>query len=594
MRPVLCLVTVLLLTMSLSVSAYSGKNMTTASQENLITNIRGLLTSQALNQISSEQLLVSCEMELEMRDTPLLWWAKQYHRTEKGETIDFRNWKHLVGPYSDNAKDIVIMKDTQTGWSVRMLAEVWMRCASGWGVFYVMPTQNIRNTFVKNRIDKGRDAVPYYGQLIETATGHSDEVGMKHIGNGVAKFVGSNAFSEFGEFPADMVVIDEYDRCDQSNLPFAFDRLDASDHKFTRILGNPTVEGKGIHPLFQASDQRAWSIKCPHCAEWQSLTWFKNVVRETGDKRFELIDTKWAPDSPDDIKVFCSSCGKPVDRLAVGEWIPGYPGRAVHGYGFNKLSFHKCTIRELWDLWVLAQGNEYLLQNFWNSKLGLPYSSEGISLSRAILDRLIGDYVMPSQSSGPCVCGIDVGTRLHIRIDEFAGGKRKAVFIGTVNTFEEADVLLDAYNVTTCVVDARPETRAARQFADRAAKATVLLCQYVATDKVSSKYSDMSEFWMDVKYQEGIVNTDRTQSMDASHAALVKGEVMLPLGVASIKEFYDQMIYPKRQLDDKRGLYYWTGDLGHTEEKGPDHYRHAENYLNIAARIERVMGSMMA
>jgi hypothetical protein len=540
----------------------------------------------------SEIELKTCETALEKIKTPLLWWTKRYHRTEKGETVDFDQWKHLVGPYSDDAKNIVIMKDTQTGWSVRMLAEVWYRCAAGWSVFYVLPTQTIRNTFVKNRIDTGRDAMPYYAELIDKAVGKSDEVGMKHIGPGVVKFVGSNAISEFGEFPADELIIDEYDRCDQENIPFAYDRLDASDYKYTRILGNPTIDGVGIHRLFEKSDQRSWMIRCPHCNERQPLDWFKNVVRETGDKSFELIDREWSIDAGRDIQVYCSSCWEPVDRLAAGEWVGTYPDRAIHGYHFNKIAFHKCTVAELWGWWLAAQGNEYMLQNFWNSKLGLPYSSESIGLTQAMMDRLIADYTMPSQSRAACVCGIDVGTQLHIRIDEPVEEKLRAVYIGTVNTFEEADLIVNTYNVNTGVVDARPETRAARQFIDRQ-KGNWYLCQYVATDKVTSKNSDMSEFWMEVRHAERIVNTDRTQSMDASHAALVRGSVILPTGAGSIKDFYDQMIFAKRMFDEKRGLYYWTGGLGHTEEKGPDHYRHAENYKNIAARISRTSWALI-
>jgi len=589
-----CLVAIILpLGMYSMAGAYSATNisMTTTTKDTLRTNTRAILTSLELTPKSSAFWLKKCETELERRVTPLLWWAKKYHRTEANDPIDFRNWKHMIGPYSDNHRDIVCMKDTQSGWTLRMLAEVWFRCANGWSVFYVLPTQTIRNTFVKNRVDTGRDMVPYYGHLIDNAAGHSDEVGMKHIGSGVVKFVGSNAFSEFGEFPADMLVIDEYDRCDQENLPFAYDRLDASDHKCTRILGNPTIEGTGIHPIFDASDQRYWTIPCPHCGEWQALDWFKNVVRETGDKTYELIDQEWKPDSSEDIRLHCVRCNKPMDRLAVGEWTPTYPDRSVHGYHFNKLAFHKATIAELWDLWCKAQGNEHRLQNFYNSKLGIPYSSASTGLSRAMLDALIQDYVMPSRSDGPCFAGIDVGNQLHIRIDEKRDGKYRAVYIGTVNTFEEADLIVNTFNVSTGVIDARPETRAARQFIERQ-KGTWLLCQYVATDKVSSKYSDLADFWMEIKYDQGVVNTDRTQSMDASHARLVKGEVELPKGTESIPDFYDQMIYPKRLFDEKRGLYYWSGGLGHTEQKKPDHYRHAENYKNIAARIEAMGGGL--
>lgn len=522
-------------------------------------------------------------MAAERVNHPRLSWAKRYQTTEKGQPLDFKTWHYLIGPYADNHPHIVSMKCTQVGWSLWAIADVWMNCAAGKSVFYVLPTYTVRNTFVKNRIDTGLHGSAKYRELIKDAIGSSDEVGMKHIGPGVVKFVGSNSFVEFGEFPADVLIIDEYDRCKQENMPYAYDRLDASKFQWTRILGNPTNKGRGIAKLYDASDQRTWQLKCSSCGKWQCLDWFANVIERIGDNQYELRDTKWHEGIDRDLRAFCVGCGQPMDRLARGEWIPKYPDRPVHGYTFDQICSPRKTVGAGWLAFLAAQGNATLLQWWWNSWRGQPHSPSGVQLSSALLDRCIDpEYNMPTQADGGCSMGVDVGTMINVRISVVEGEKRRAVYIGRVHEFEDLDDLMTTYGVRCCVIDGLPEARKAREFASRF-PGDVYLCQYIKTEKVITK-GDPGDFAMELDPVKMGVHVDRTQSLDSSHAALLNRNNILPKNAQALftettDSYYQQMCAPARLWDEKRERYIWD------EGNDADHDRHADNYDHIAARI---------
>ena len=72
--------------------------------------------------------------------------------------------------------------------------------------------------------------------------------------------------------------------------------------------------------------------------------------------------------------------------------------------------------------------------------------------------------------------GVDVGLRLHVVI-RLAAENNRAVFIGEVGSFGEAEVLLNQFNVRRCVIDAAPERQGAIEFAAKFSP-RVWLCLY--------------------------------------------------------------------------------------------------------------------
>jgi len=523
--------------------------------------------------------LENCEKLLEKIKYPRLWFAQQFHRTHRGLPLDFSDKPYFVDIYRDNSPRIVIEKSVKVGVTEFLIADGFCYADKGLNVFHVLPTEQIRNTFIHERIDKSVAYSEYYKRRFREGNIESDSVSLKHFGEGAIRYVGSSARSAFLEFVADIIVIDERNDCDEENLPLAFDRYKASQFKWSRMAGIPTIPEYGIDEEFLKSDQKHWHVRCPHCGRFQKLDFFENVVRQTGEMEYELLDGEWDPEGNRDIHVFCRYCMKPMDRLGPGEWAKENEKSNVSGYHLSKLYTTTTRVSELWDILQDGIPNPGKLQKFHNSDLGVPYSPRGEKMTAELLDRCRKDYFMPLTSPGPCSMGVDVGKLLHVRISESPErGLRKAVFIGTIKSFDELEKLMPRYGVRLCVIDARPDIHKVGEF-QKKNSGRVLLCTYASEKE--------RVYGIVLNRKKGEVTTNRTASLDSSHEAILDECLWLPKNAQFIDknpkrkepygEFYRQMMASVRVYDEKKGYAIWT--------KGEDHYRHADNYDLIAAKL---------
>jgi len=513
------------------------------------------------------------------RNQPRLYLALVHHLTTGKQRLEFYNRPYLIPIYEDNSQDIVLMKSVQCGLTEWAIIETVVKCELGFSTFYVLPKYDLRNTFVANRIDKLFNMVPFYKARLKESVGDSDSKQIKHFWNGTIKFASSNTISDFSEFPADMVVIDELDRCDQSNIPYAADRIKASKHKLTRKIANPTITGFGISEEFKNSDQKEWMVKCDSCGKYNEIDFFKIVCHENADKFWTLYDTEWNSGSNRDINCHCCFCHSKFNRLShEGYWHRKNPKSQVSGYHISRLMDSGTKVSELWNLWQIAQGNETKIQAFVNSDLGIPYESEGAKLSEHMLDKCIGDptYKMLDMAKG-CFMGVDVGAILHYSICKFENNKRKKVSIGTVPTFEELDRLMLLYGIETCVIDALPETHKTKEFRDRF-RGRVWLCTFHSKEG-STKDAILKDDTKDV-------SVDRTQLMDESHSDILKRLVELPIEAKNLEggDYYKQMTAPTRIFDQKMNRFVWR------EGSRQDHHRLADAYERLAVTLANKNG----
>jgi len=498
--------------------------------------------------------------------------ALTVHLNTHREKLDFTDKFYLVSLYQDICPEKVIQKSVQCGISEMLICWAFAYAEGGYAVLYVLPKFGLRNRFVKNRIDTVMQVVPEYRKLMREAVGDADSMSLKHFGKGVINFVGSNSPSEFIEFPADVVIFDELNRCDQANIALANDRMDASELKHTFKVGNPTHPDFGISAEYAESDQKEWHVKCGACNEYQSLSWLENVVSQTGENEYELRDTKVIDNT--DISVFCRKCGQPIDRLSQDAlWVAQSPSSLVSGYHISQLFGANTTIKELWQTFQDAQGDATKLQVFWNSKMGLSYVSKGANLDRLALDACRDEYLMQSKCAAYCSMGVDVGKVLHVRISSKTDdGKRRAEHIGIATSFNELSGLIARYNVRFTVIDMYPETHKVKEF--QKANRHVVLSRFAGNETVSAKGFDVKD-WEGVQ----VVVSDRTQMFDQLVASIGEGKLMLPKNAGLIDDYYKQMQAPVRIYDAVKDRYYWD------EGSKSDHYFLSEVYDMLASHL---------
>jgi len=463
-----------------------------------------------------------------------------------------------------------------------LVCDTLARADDGLRVFYVLPTIELRNVFVRDRVDRPLLTIPYYRSRVKKdkkieSVIEIDNVGLKSFGeNGLMLFVGSNSKVSFLAFPADKIIVDEFDKCHQDNLSLAEDRISASDYKHRIDVSTPTVEGFGIDELYGKSDRKKWLVACEHCKERQELNFFINVVREVGDREFELLDKEWKPEGNGDIRVFCKKCGKPMNRLAQGEWVAECPEQNLSGYAISQLFSSHLSVVEIFETFNDALLNESRLQRFYNSILGLAYTASGSKLTKAILDECVkagGFYNLPSRAENTSM-GVDVGSVLNVLIcDHPRENVRRLVFAGTVREFEELHTLVARFGVKSAVVDIDPETRKAKEFRDTV-NCDVWLCDYPSSP-------DPGE--MSIDYEDRTIKVDRTQSLDGFVADVLKQTLLLPANASSLDggDFYGQLCASTRVFEEATGHYRWM------EGSKADDYFHAGNYERIASQFLR-------
>lgn len=124
------------------------------------------------------------------------------------------------------------------------------------------------------------------------------------------------------------------------------------------------------------------------------------------------------------------------------------------------------------------------------------------------------------------------------------------------------------FNVQRAVIDALPETRLSREFAKRYG-GKAFCCFYSEHQKGGYGWNE----------RELTVTANRTESMDASHNEISMGNVLLPAEGETIHEFARHCSNVARVLQTDPD----TGASRYVYIKtGPDHYRHAVNYMTMA------------
>jgi hypothetical protein len=488
--------------------------------------------------------------------TPLI--SKVYtgkYRNEKGLEIDISKGSFAFELYSEYwNKTHVIMKSTQCGISLRnqlSIIESSLKVNGALSNFTILPTDSIKNRYV----DRFNEVIA--NSSFKQSVKDVDNKSNKKIDGTLNTFVYSYAENQFYEFPADRIVYEEIDVCDQDNIKKAKGRLGYSLYGIEIKVSNPTILNFGIHSEYLNSDQREWHIKCEACGHWINPDFFKHVVKDgyVMDKEFEM--------GVSEPKCFCDKCGRVFNPRSAGEWIRKEPKKLLAGFHINKMFSGRTNLSELVLNWKEGLTNESKMQYFYNSDLGLPFTSSGQKITKELIDSCVhSDYILDKSNKAPCVMGVDVGKVFHcvIMTPDF-----KILYIGHIQDTEELLRTAQEYNVRVGVIDAMPEIRTVSQIQGR--HAGFFKCSY----------QQMKEP-MRLNGAKREISVDRTAHMDTVKENFVKGRYILPANASSLDngDFYSHLQSSTRIVQENSAK--WV-------ETSADHYFHALAYCTLANQM---------
>ena len=235
------------------------------------------------------------------------------------------------------------------------------------------------------------------------------------------------------------------------------------------------------------------------------------------------------------------------------------------GYSYSQLFSHYVAPADILHQYRTTNNRT----DFYNLKIGVAYVEATNRISIQEVLALCSTEGIASQDPGPCYMGVDQGKELHVVIGKrhnFKAGK--IIHIGIYKDWDELDGLMRRFHVSRCVVDAMPETRNARAFAERH-RGKIFMNYYAAYQKGDYAWNE----------KDLTVSCNRTESLDASHREIMEQSVVLPKECAMTKCFADHLHNVAKKLEEDED----TGSKRYIYVKlGPDHFRHAFNYETMA------------
>lgn len=496
-----------------------------------------------------DQLLNSIDHKFSIDDAgkPFYEWVKDI--TLDGKPFTYYRHEYLIEPYKDSHLHQVEMKATQLGLTSKAMLRVAYGARYGGyrGILYLFPSKSDVTDFSKGRIDPLIDENP---DTIGAWLKDTDASNIKRIWNAFLYLRGMKSRVGLKSIPVDFIIMDELDEAPQNAVDMAMERMAHSEFKEILKLSNPTLPDYGIDAAFQETDQKYWLLKCGECGDYTCLEdTFPDCLKTVNGRVIRA----------------CQKCHAELNP-SVGQWVAKKPSITdKRGYHYSQLFSHYVDPGDILHQFRTTNN----LTDFYNLKIGVAYVEATNRLSIQEVLGLCSNYRIASQDKGPCYMGVDQGKDLHVVI-----GKKnpergdQIVHIEVYKDWEELDRLMRNFNVSRCVVDALPETRNARAFAERF-KGKVFLNYY-------NKHQKGSYAWNE---KELIVSCNRTESLDASHKEIMDQFIILPRECEIVKEFAQHLHNVAKRLEEDEE----TGSKRYVYVKlGPDHFRHSFNYEAMA------------
>jgi phage terminase large subunit GpA-like protein len=332
-------------------------------------------------------------------------------------------------------QSVAVMKSAQCGISAAAVS-LTLYAGDVWGasVLYVLPTGDDAKDFSDTRV---RPAIEGSGYL-RGRVSSTDNKGLERIGDSFLYFRGSVSERKALSIPADVLILDEYDRLDQRNVPLLRKRLGSPNSlHLERRFSNPGYPEFGIHALCLSSDRRSWLIRCPGCSHEAPIGY------EQTEDRNHFVDDERRARVP-------GGCHRELAKGAIagGRWVPAHPSVDARGYHISKLIVPDQRIDDV--IVEHARTDEDSVKAHHNFDLGLPYASRGGSLSEDLVLACRREWAMPTHYNGTgwVTAGVDVGKVLHVRISSWsASGHAVPLYIGEISDFEELALVWNRYGV---------------------------------------------------------------------------------------------------------------------------------------------------
>ena len=525
-----------------------------------------LETRSFVDSIANEQLDKLCD-SLDQRfgatvQPDIIPWAESL--LLDGQPFSLDDHEYQKDMLTEEAPRQVFLKGAQIGATSAIMLKTLHGLISGrypQGALYLFPSRGDVLDFSRGRFNPLINDNESLSRFVQD----TDSVTIKRIGKSMLYLRGARSTakikgmkrtsSQLKSIPVDKVCYDERDEMSDDMVDLSLERLSHSSIKEEIYLSTPTIPDFGVDRLFQTSDQRHWMIRCGKCGKDTCLELeFPGCLEELSDGRVIRL---------------CQRCKDREIHPRDGQWVPIYPDKARDMVGWRISQLNSMFVDPAKILKLFRDPPNGNISEVYNSKLAQAHIAAENRLTVSEVLELCGDMPIAEGDSGPCFLGADIGNLIHCVIGKRHPHKAgQIVYIGAFPDWSHLDTLMKQFHVVRAVIDGLPETRLAREFAERH-RGKVFLSYYQEGQKNGYNWNEKNL----------TVASNRTESLDASHSELAKGKAILPRECDTLHEFARQcsnvarVLYTDPDTGSSRYVYLKTGD---------DHYRHSYSYAAMA------------
>lgn len=460
-------------------------------------------------------------------------------------------------------------------------------------VLYILPKKTPDATdFSKSKFD----ALLENSQYIESLFSNIRNVGHKQAGSTNFYIRGSRSRSALKSISVGLIIYDEFDEMNQSNVELAKQRTAGykkEDIQYIKI-STPTVPDFGISKAFKDSNQQHYFFKCPSCSHYKQLIYPDCLV----------IPTKGGHEDPTSAYLRCPNCKNKLPDVEGSnarpkmswlnerncEWVPSVKSNSLDGYAISGWYSLVRPLSDMADMVIRARTDEFVDKELNNSVLGLEHVQEGARVSPEQVLACRGNYrnsLSPARSK-LITMGVDVGHKLlYYHIDEWfippagigsnvnSNSSPRALAIGVCSDFNQLEQLINTFRVTHTCIDVDPARRDCLDLADRFPKRLNLIR--------FTKGLKRKDITPESEGDELILQVNRTVWLDVSQHRYANGPnihnggIILPMDLPTQYPKHISALIKEQKRDDEGNV-----KSRYISVSNDDHWAFARVYSEIA------------
>ncbi len=475
-------------------------------------------------------------------------------KNEQGLPLDFKDRMFLWDIYLDESPKIAVLKAPQIGMTVLMTNKsLWTAKNRHKDIIYTLPTQSDVHDMAGGKVNR----IVAQNEIYKKWVKEHDSVEQKSVGDNIIYYRGTFTTKQAMMVSSQINIHDEVDASNAEVITQYETRQQAQAGGSIWYFSHPTLVGLGVHKYFLLSDQKHWFIQCPHCKEYQYLSWdVTNPDNMSVDLEKEIF--------------ICKKCKLALsdDDRRKGQWIKKYnDGGEFSGYWISQLMCPWISAKK-----IVQDYKEKTSEYFHNYVLGLPYAGSGNQVVPSTIEKNIIPRV--NEQKGRIIIGVDSGIPEAIEnslIWVVIGNAEGIFYYGGVKTWEEIEKFMLRWPESVVVGDQGGHMIGIRKLQEKFPHRVYLA--YYRRDRKTQSIINWGQ-----NEEEGMVVVDRNKAIQLVVDEFT--ERRLPL-YGSKEDYHDYIthwmnIY-RTSIEDPSTMlprYVW-------ERNGPDHLVHATVYYRV-------------